>query len=76
MAQESLIANADLKLEDFSRSVNQLAHCYPLVKPRILKGLVACIQYDHEITPVERETITSIAAAMDCPLPDLELDLE
>lgn len=71
-----IMPRAECQLEDFSAAVNKLGLCYPLLKPRILKGMVSCMQYDHELLPVEIEIISSIAAAMDCPLPDFKLELE
>jgi Zn-dependent protease with chaperone function len=55
----------------FSQAVVTLADCYPLLKPRVLKALVVCASDDAGLNPVQREIITSIAAAMDCPLPDI-----
>lgn len=54
----------------FSRAVQALADCYPLLKPRVLKAMVEAARYDGNLNPVEREVITSVAAVMDCPVPD------
>ncbi len=54
----------------FSTAVNELADCYPLLKPRLLKAMLQTVTTDGELNPVERETIASIAAVMDCPVPD------
>lgn len=61
-------------LDDFIKAANLLARCYPLLKPRLLKGLVDCARLDELIAPVEREIIAAMAAIMDCPQPDLSLD--
>ena len=53
----------------FSRAVRELADCYPLLKPRLLKAMCLAAGYDGTLTPVEREIIASTAAVMDCPLP-------
>ena len=60
-------------MDDFIKAVNKLANCYPLIKPKILKGFADCVRHDGEITPVEREVIAAIAAVMDCPQPLLEI---
>ncbi|MCP4465426.1 MAG: M48 family metalloprotease [Halieaceae bacterium] len=55
----------------FSRAVNELNDCYPLLKPRILKAMALSASTDGELNPRERELICSVAAVMDCPTPDL-----
>ena len=58
--------------ESFSRSVSELADCYPLLKPRVLKAMMLAASRGGELCPVEREIISSMAAAMDCPVPSLD----
>ncbi len=66
------IANVDdCTLDGFAKSVNQLANCYPLLKPKLLKGLADCARHDDVITTEEKEIISAVAAVMDCPSPDL-----
>ena len=55
----------------FSKAVDELADCYPLLKPRILKAMSLAASADEELKPEEREIIASMAAVMDCPSPDL-----
>tara|TARA_R110001592_G_scaffold363398_2_gene687947 strand:+ start:18071 stop:20023 length:1953 start_codon:yes stop_codon:yes gene_type:complete len=55
----------------FSKAVNELANCYPLLKPRILKAMALAAGSDGQLSPVEREIIASMAAVMDCPQPSL-----
>ena len=58
----------------FSRAVNELADCYPLLKPRLLKAMATAAGSDGQLSPTEREIIASMAAVMDCPVPgDLHL---
>ncbi len=57
----------------FSRAVGELADCYPLLKPRVLKGMTLTASYDGQLNPTEREIIASVAAVMDCPVPDWEV---
>lgn len=58
----------------FSQSVHQLGLAYPLLKPRLIKGLLAAIHFDEEITDIERYVITAIAVVMDCPLIGLDFE--
>jgi Zn-dependent protease with chaperone function len=65
----SLLAESQCAMEDFSKAADRLADCYPLLKARLLKGLVETARFDGTISVMENELITSIAAAMDAPLP-------
>jgi Zn-dependent protease with chaperone function len=67
----TLIGVDSCTLDDFIKAVNQLANCYPLLKPKLLKGLADCASHDGVITTEEKEIISSVAAVMDCPSPDL-----
>ena len=53
----------------FSKAVHELANCYPLLKPRLLKAMTLAASADGKLSPVEREIIASMAAVMDCPVP-------
>ena len=64
-----LLPIADCSLAEFSRSVHELADCYPLLKPRLLKAMQQAAGADAEVCAVERELIAAIAAVIDCPLP-------
>ena len=55
----------------FSRAVHELADCYPLLKPRLLKAMHLAASAKGELSPVEREIVASMAAVMDCPVPSL-----
>ena len=52
----------------FSQAVHELADCYPLLKPRLLKAMALAAGADGKLSPVEREIIASMAAVMDCPV--------
>ncbi len=54
---------------EFSRCVNKLADCFPLLKPRLLKGMAKCAAHDGELQPREVEILVAVAAVMDCPVP-------
>ncbi|PLW81815.1 peptidase M48 [Kineobactrum sediminis] len=58
-------------LAAFAKATGQLADCYPLLKPMVLKAMARAATADGELNAVERELITAIAAVMDCPLPDV-----
>jgi Zn-dependent protease with chaperone function len=53
----------------FSKAVHELADCYPLLKPRLLKAMSLAAGTDGKLSPAEREIIASMAAVMDCPVP-------
>ncbi|RLA45461.1 MAG: peptidase M48 [Gammaproteobacteria bacterium] len=53
----------------FGKAVHELADCYPLLKPRLLKAMTLAASADGGLSPVEREIIASMAAVMDCPVP-------
>lgn len=53
----------------FSKAVQALADCYPLLKPRLLKAMALAASTDGVLSPQEREIIASMAAVMDCPVP-------
>ena len=59
-----------LSVRAFSEAVHTLADCYPLLKPRILKAMGEAASENGHICPVEYEILASIAAVIDCPLPE------
>ncbi len=59
----------ECSVAEFSKAVNQLADCYPLLKPRLLKGMAKCAALDGELLPREVEILVAVAAVMDCPVP-------
>ena len=69
----SLLDRQQCSMKKFTLAVSKLANCYPLLKLRILKGLLACIEFDGIITADEREMVTTIAAVMDSPMPRINL---
>ncbi|MEQ8514894.1 MAG: M48 family metallopeptidase [Chromatocurvus sp.] len=69
MPSLELLPIAECSLAQFSRSVHELADCYPLLKPRLLKAMEQAAGADGEVCAVERELIAAIAAVIDCPLP-------
>ena len=59
-----------LGVGDFSKAVNVLADCYPLLKVIILKAMAATAAHDGVVNPQEITLIKAIAAVIDCPIPD------
>ena len=57
----------------FTRAVHALGLAYPLLKPRLIKGLINAAQSDAHINDHERQVIRGVATVMDCPLIGLEL---
>lgn len=70
LPQLTLLPLEQCSVAEFSRGVHQLADCYPLLKPRILKALALAAADDGEVSVVERELVIAVAAVMDCPVPD------
>ena len=60
---------AECGVTEFSKAVNKLANCYPLLKPRLLKGMALCAAHNEKLAAVEVEILVSVAAVMDCPVP-------
>lgn len=64
------------QLSDFKKAVNDLACCYPHLKPKLINGFINCVKQDGRITIIEKEMVHSIAAAMDSPIPQLEIEVD
>jgi hypothetical protein len=62
------LETADIR--QFSRAIERLANCYPLLKVTILKAIAAVARTDGVICPRELTLIKAIAAVIDCPLPN------
>lgn len=52
----------------FTRATYELGRAYPLLKPRLLKGLISAAQSDAVLNEYEHQVIRGIAAVMDSPL--------
>jgi Zn-dependent protease with chaperone function len=64
-----ILPHSQCSVAQLSRSVTELADCYPLLKPRVLKAMVFAAGSDGQLSGMEQEIIASIAAVMDCPVP-------
>ncbi|MEH6627192.1 MAG: M48 family metallopeptidase [Motiliproteus sp.] len=69
----TLLPESACDLEVFKKAVTKLGCCYPTLKPKLIKGFENCVKQDGKITLIEREMLTSIAAVMDSPIPNLEV---
>ena len=67
----TLLPREQCSVAAFSKAVHELAHCYPLLKPRVLKALALAAGEDGQLSPEEKEIIAAMAAVMDCPSPEL-----
>jgi len=70
LPQLTLAPREDCSVAAFGKAVQELADCYPLLKPRILKAMALAAADDGRVSAVEREIVAAVAAVMDCPLPD------
>jgi len=71
-----LMPREQCEVSAFSKAVHELANCYPLLKPRLLKAMAFAAGADGQISGMEQEIISSMAAVMDCPVPDLEIAIK
>jgi Zn-dependent protease with chaperone function len=64
-----LMDTAETSSETFEQATRKLALCSPELKQLIVRALLACADYDHQLLEVERELIVAIAATLDVPIP-------
>ncbi len=57
--------------KEFTQACYELKRAFPLLKPRILKGLLAAAHVDEVFCETERQLISVLAAIWDLPLPAL-----
>lgn len=69
----SLLPKEQCSGATFTRAVRELGRCYPLLKPRLLKGLVQAARHDGHINAHERLMIAVMAQIWDCPVHGLQL---
>ncbi|MGQ9606270.1 MAG: M48 family metallopeptidase [Thermogutta sp.] len=60
---------ASCSLANLDAALKELAQATPPVKKKILTAALACVTADGTVTPREWETVRSISAMLDCPLP-------
>lgn len=59
--------------KDFTRACTALKQAYPLLVPRLLKGLLAAAKVDGDYSDTEQKLISILAAMWDLPLPALAM---
>ncbi|WP_427978249.1 M48 family metallopeptidase [Agarivorans sp.] len=69
------LPKAQCQVEHFGPAVKQLANAHPPIKQRVLRALAACVSLDKQLTVAEYEMIRCIAAVMDCPSPQLKMEI-
>ena len=65
---EGLLSEAECSGTLFIKSVRELSQCYPLLKPRLLKGLVQAALQNDILHTHERLLIATISLIWDCPV--------
>jgi Zn-dependent protease with chaperone function len=63
--------NQSVTSKEFTQACYELKRAFPLLKPRILKGLLAAAHADEEFCETEQQLISVLAAIWDLPLPAL-----
>lgn len=63
----------NLNVRAFSKAIEELADCYPLLKVTILKAMAAVAAHDGKICARELTLVKAIAAVIDCPVPNAML---
>jgi hypothetical protein len=66
----TLLPLENCSVAGFSKAAQELADCYPLLKPRILKAMALAASANGDVCDKERELVRALAAVMDCPIPD------
>lgn len=68
-----MLSEDSCELDSFKQAVYQLARCYPMLKVRLINGLLKAVEHDGKVTLAERDIILAIAAAMDAPLANAKI---
>ena len=61
----------NISSKQFTQACYELKRAFPLLKPRILKGLLAAAHADEKFCETEQQLISVLAAIWDLPLPAL-----
>lgn len=70
----TLREKSEMSSKQFMQAVEQVKYAFPLLKPRLIKALLAAAKADGEFVDIEVQLITVLAAIWDLPLPVLELE--
>ena len=61
--------NPNATVSQLDRSLKRLAQVKPLLKPRVLKAVAICVEFDGQLSLVEANMVRVLASCMDCPMP-------
>ncbi|GAA5523945.1 protease HtpX [Microbulbifer aestuariivivens] len=70
-----LPARTDLTLPRLDKAIAIARTLPPLRKPRLLKGLAACMAHDGVLQAEEIELLRAVADSLDCPMPPMCADM-
>ena len=68
-----MLSRHELSFDQLDQAVERLRHLQPLSKPKLLKALHQCLVADKLITTSETELYRTLADALDCPVPPLNV---
>ena len=74
IGEQTILPKAELGLQNLQDAILQFKLLYPLVKPRLLKACVACIEADGNISCRQMELLRLLSALLDCPLPLIKVN--
>ena len=74
MPQLTLMPLDQCSVSALGKALFELANCYPLLKPKILKAMAMAASDDGTICEQELELVATMAAVMDCPVPQAMLE--
>ena len=67
----NFLSSAEYTLDDLDQALDDLCHLKPRFKSALIKGCVAVISADGQISSEETELIRAIADSLDCPIPPI-----
>ncbi|MDH5407712.1 MAG: M48 family metallopeptidase [Gammaproteobacteria bacterium] len=71
----NFVARDELNLAMLNSALDKLEQLKPLLKPRIIKAMAACIMHDGKATIKGQELLRAIASCLDCPIPPVLTEL-
>ncbi|KZY69731.1 MAG: M48 family metallopeptidase [Oleiphilaceae bacterium] len=63
----------NISTKEFTTACSELKKAYPLLTPRLIKGLLAAAEVDGKVCEIEQKLVSILAAIWDLPLPTLEM---
>ncbi len=68
----TLLDRSDCTIEEFNRAVDKIKGCSPMLKRKILSGLMRGATFDGRVDPTEKEIIVALSAVWNCPIPRVQ----